>query len=494
MELSGNKLRKSALNYYKSLLVRQKRDLYQRTIGSNAPLKAYFEELQDELKSDFKTSNRSELINESLKSSFILFGNFRTDNQVREEFVRLLDEVRKIDPGIIVAIDWIPYEKRTLVDKFIKGRITQTAFVKKIWGKVPKNLLDITSYIRILTFAKKHRIKVLPVELEKSSGTDFFRRDSDLASKLASFYLSNRKKRFFILVPDSWICRNHLPRALFRALIGKEKNFKTTRVFSGSDDIYLRLASKHEETKTILAKSANDSFVFNLTPPVSRYNKFFNAIEEVDEISNYRTRYQGFYKLLGEINRKLKLKIDLARLKYRLFTDFEPSFIEHILSSEFLTKLEKENILSYVSKGRSYFIPIDQTIHLYSLSRNDAAEEGAHYIRYILAGLEKPNSHEDKFYICVVNEALAFAVSKILIPDRKPLNSSSSNIPRNTTNEEKEAFEIHSLGYKLGEKIFNGIKAEKIKLSFLREALSRRMTAPGEPRKFYNFLLSKTNG
>ena len=494
MEGLNLKIRVEALKRYERMLKKIKTELGRRTVGSDFELKRYIEAYEKEAGEFMQISTFNDFVNESLDKNIILFGNFRTDNCVRDEFLIYIKKLNDLKIKFQIAFDFVPFSKRKIVASFVKGKIKKDDFVKSLTSKASKDFKILKSYLQIVDFAKENNIPILPVDFDDTGWKSLNDKDEITARRLSSFYFENTGSKLLVLAPDSWIAKGHLPLKLKAFLREKGAEAKTLRIFSGSDKIYLKLARSFKEENAKIILASKDTYVLNTLHPVARYKSFFNYLDRNIEISERTDFKSGFKKVLSAIDQGLGLGVNLDNLHYKLYSNYELRFLEEILGSKFFKEKEKKEVLEYISMGESYFIPYEQIIYLDNFSLVPAAEEGSHYLRYILAGVEKPKSGEDKFYISVINEALAFMASKIIVPERKPLRSESVKkaLKGILSSDLKESMLLHTIGYDLGNKLYERFKSKKLSGEEIPKIFRRTTRSTGESKKFYLNLLKMT--
>ncbi|MFH1226646.1 MAG: ChaN family lipoprotein [Planctomycetota bacterium] len=206
--------------------------------------------------------------------------------------------------------------------------------------------------------------------------------------------------------------------------------------------------------------------------------------------------------------------------------------------------IEKDRIAVDLARTESYFIREANLICLSNLSLNHAAEEAAHLIHYhyALTGedgnpVEVKRAPIDNFYYNVIREALGFFGSKIInhkrlcskerdfqdlikryankrvIPywvraERKIGQTVLEHIKRERNYIDTSGWKAYrkirymdldnwvgvsqSIGYILGDKLYNGVMQDIISRGEIRELFLKPFTPSGEPLKSYLYLVRRT--
>jgi len=363
------KLREKALYYYDIMVKSLKGRLNERTIDDESKIRKYIEAHEKELKVIKGSLSKDDLIEKIKSNDAIFFGNFRTDNRQRYEFLDILERLHKDKIRFYVAIDLIPYRKRDLLAKYLKGELTKRFFLNELELDSSANPAFLESYLKILDFIKRKSISLLPLDLESVNEKNIVKKDKITAGRIANFFKMDKGVKLLCLVPDSWLAKGHLPLLFRKAMSEKGLKPKVMRIFSGSDQLYLKLAKGFQEVKSRIISVSENTYVFNLSHPVARYNSFFNYLDDEREIGKSKLLRQEFEGILTRISKAMGFNINISNLKFYLYSDFEINFIEKILTIKGFTSKEKVQILEYVLRGEGYFIPYGQIIYLGNLSK-----------------------------------------------------------------------------------------------------------------------------
>ena len=99
IKASPQALRRKALSYYERMLKKLKAEMAAKTVGSENIIERYLADHESEL-SDIKgVFSRDDLVKDVGNKDLVFFGNFRTDNDVRREFLGCLEAL----PVLVLA-------------------------------------------------------------------------------------------------------------------------------------------------------------------------------------------------------------------------------------------------------------------------------------------------------------------------------------------------------------------------------------------------------
>ena len=304
-------------------------------------------------------------------------------------------------------------------------------------------------------------------------------------------------------------------------------------LYQNSDAIYWKLADQELEHNVEVVKISEREFCRMHTPPIVCQQSYINWLEHEEGEIDFADSRTSFLELLDHVAKFLDIELGDNREKVDVYTCGDLSFFEQLKESgKFSThelKLLKRQILS----SESYFIPEKRVVYLANLSINHAAEEAAHYIKYVCSGREPKRTREDAFYANILHEALAFFGSKLINPKRKCFHEQefknliqyfdTMRIPGDRRLEFETAcivldflkadrhklggsrffdclkpdifFSVtHALGYMLGDKLFYAVMSERVSKDEVRELFFDGWRKEGEPLIAYYDLRKKLKG
>lgn len=359
----------------------------------------------------------SEMIQAALQSDIIYVGDYHTCNQSQRSFLRILKNVVKKDPKFLIGLELLHQRHQKTLDRFLAGTITRETFLKKV-GLKRHWVFDLwENFEPIFDFAKYHHIPLFGIDAA-GDGATLMMRDKASGKRIVDLLQKYPGKRIFIFIGDLHIAPPHLPREV--ALELKKRGMRKSELFlyQNSEPIYWNLAEKGLENTEVVRISPN-AFCRMNTPPVILQRSYLNWLEHEEGEIDFADPRHAFLEIVERIAEFLRLHPGPDREKVEVYTSDDLSFLERIRKSGRFSKEEVAVIKGQILSSESYYIPKLHIVYLGNISLNHAAEEGAHFIKHLLSGEEKPRHPFDAFYANILHEALGFFGSKIINHKRK---------------------------------------------------------------------------
>ena len=241
-------------------------------------LKAY----KNEFKSPYRISKKSALIEAVLKSDIIFNGDYHTLRQSQRIPIRILREVVKSRPQIVLATEVVMMKHQRHLDDFMEGRTTEEQLLERIdykmtWG------FDGNNFLPWYDFAKKYNIKMVGLNTGKT-GKDLQERDKRGAELIVGLTMLYPKHLIYAIFGDLHMCRAHLPGEVIRLLGTYGLKRRTVTIFENSETIYWLLATRGLEEKVDVVKLRSDAYCVLNVPPWVKLQSHINWIEQNAEL------------------------------------------------------------------------------------------------------------------------------------------------------------------------------------------------------------------
>lgn len=457
--------------------------------------------------------------------------------------------------SIILGLEMFRAEHQTWIDQFLNGTIEEQDFLKKIdyektWG------FDWNHYKIILNYAREHKIKVYGLNTPDITGKhNLERRDKLVGQTVVDIISQNSDTLFITMFGDLHISENHLPKAVDEVCAEKRQHLPRRLIIcQNSERIYWKLADQGLEQATEAVKIKDRVYCIINSTPLMVFQSCLNwQYQEKDlkscpmhpgwcEGKNTETLLpEEMAELVKAICNFLNLGVPpLDRFTICSAHDFD---ILDKVKAKLASAEEKERIEADLARTESYFIREAGLICLSNLSLNHAGEEAAHLIHYhyALTRNDKPmqvdRSPVDNFYYNIIREALGFFGSRVInhkrlcskeddfksfitryarkkvVPywvrvEREIANTVLEHIKREKdylSSSKWRAFrKIHllkldpwvgvsqSLGYILGDKLYNGVMQDIISRGEIRELFLKPFTERDAPLTSYLYLVRRT--
>jgi hypothetical protein len=270
------------------------------------------------------------------------------------------------------------------------------------------------------------------------------------------------------------------------------------------------------------------------TPPIVWQQTYLNWLEHEEGEIDYADARHSFLELLQQIADFLKISLPRKAEEVEVFTCGDLSFLKALQEEGGFSKTDIRRIKQQVLASESYCIPQKNYVYLGNLSLNHAAEEAAHYLKYLSSGKEFPRDPVDAFYANIIHEALGFFGSKTVNHKRKCFHEkeyvgligylTSAQVPKGRRLEleiallvlrhrelDKKSVPIrsrqffrsrhnlffgvtHGLGYMLGDRLYYAMIHDRMSKQEIRDIFRDPMQGEGEPFELYHRLLRKVRG
>lgn len=359
----------------------------------------------------------SEMMEATLKSDIVYVGDYHTCKQSQRSFLRILKNIIKKDKNFIIGLEFLNQQHQKSLDQFLNSTITKEVFLKKVQLK-RHWVFDLwENFEPIFDFAKHHQIPLFAIDATNKKAT-LAQRDKAVAKRIADLLKKNPGQRIFVFIGDLHIAPPHLPKEIKKEL--KKMGLKKTELFlyQNSEAIYWKLAEKGEENAEVVRLNPQ-SFCRMNTPPVMLQRSYLNWLEHEEGEIDFADARHAFLEIVDRISGFLRIRLGADKEKVEVYTSGDLSFLDRIHQSKRFSKEEIRIIKSQILSSESYYIPKLHLVYLGNISLNHTAEEGAHFIKHLLSGVEKPRHPFDAFYANTLHEALGFFGSKIINHKRK---------------------------------------------------------------------------
>lgn len=389
-------------------------------------LKAY----KKEFKSYNKISKKSELIDAVLKSDIVFNGDYHTLKQSQRIPIRILREVVKNRPKIVLATEVVMMKHQRHLDDFMEDRTTEEQFLERIdykknWGFEWKNFLPW------FDFAKKNNLKMVGLNTGKT-GKNLKERDKRGADLIVGLSMLYPKHLIYAIFGDLHMGRDNLPGEVAKLLTAYGIKRKILTIFENSETIYWLLANKGLEEKVDVVKLRAEAYCVLNVPPWVKLQSHTNWIEQNAELQvsdesewhddeprtfvDYTDQVYSYIQTIANYFDLPSKNLD----SFSVYTMDDFSFIEKLEKSKKYSKSKIKYLLSLIEQSQSFFIPGENIIYLVGLSINGVAEEATKFIYSNCSGF-KAYSLEPllMFLQTTFLESLGYFGSKLINHKRK---------------------------------------------------------------------------
>ncbi len=523
--------REELLKIQRQIFLQNKKRIEDSVLSTEKNFEAYQHQYFKKLKQYQRVVDIEEFEAALLKAQVVYVGDYHTNKQSQRAFLRILKRLKKKKSSFVIALELVHARYQKNIDTYLHNKISEEVFLNQIQLK-KRWYMDLwPNFAPLFHFAKHYQIPLYAIEAAPENST-LLKRDQEMAKQLLKIHRKHPKQKILILVGDLHIAAQHLPGEFESLLREEEKSVETLTLYQNSADIYWKLAEQKKEEKIEVVQIEKNAFCMLNTPPIVWQQSYLNWLEqEGDEIDFADPRAQVL-DLAARIGRFLGLKLSKEKENLEVYTCGDLSFLERLKKDEDFSAKEIRQIKQQILASESYTIPRKQIIYLGSLSLNHAAEEAAHFVKYLSSGLEFERDAADAFYANILHETLGFFGSKIINHQRKCMHEADykkliqylrklgGNIPRERQLEleiahlilqhiqlEKKGLKIsehslfkkhllffgvtHGLGYLLGDKLYYAMMQGKISKSQIRELFLDPFRYSGQASEIYLWLIKK---
>jgi hypothetical protein len=475
---------------------------------------------------------------------------------------RLLREIASRKPKTALCLEMIYGHQQRFLDRFMAGQLSEEEFLRRIrydleWG------YDWESFRPLFDVAREYSLPVFGIDCEPRTGFRHIRkRDSYAATRIADILVKSPESTLVVIVGESHLGRAHLPRRVDQILKKRGKDLPSLIVVQNLEWLYWQLAEQGEPHREVV-RLADDAFcVFNASP-LEKYESYRQVLDrwkgEQDEdaeldltptvynIIDTILEFLGVNKYTTCLRREGQCTEYLVDAFPEVYGASESGTFRRILRGSHLDNDQVEEVLEHVSKKGSCFVPRVNAIFLGEFDLAHGGEEAAHFVNLCL----KRELHEqgpthllqhDLFYGRVLEEALGFFGSKLIVPGRNHFfeaqfyqyyRKSPEVIEANTPYQYQEFKEIidfillhkkfethygeyeevpqeildgirsgpkrmnvlvHELGYFLGQQIYDGYHAGAINRREISDLFKKKLVESGSALRTYLDLVEKMAG
>jgi hypothetical protein len=506
-------------------LFRRNKELIDLSIEVKEPGFERYEAAYERSVRDYeRVATQEEMVDAVLGSDIIYIGDYHTCNQSQRSFLRILKAVVPKDPNCIIGLELIHKKHQQIIDDFLSNRFSETTFIKKI-GLKEHWVFDLWENFKpLFDFSRYHEIPIYGIDAAHEDAT-LLERDEAAAQVVADIIKNNPASRLFVFIGDLHLAPQHLPGKVRKILAECGIKKKDLILYENSDSIYWKLAQRGLDDRVEVVRLPDGSFCRMHTPPIVCQQSYLNWLEHEEGEIDYADAKTSFLELLTRIAQFLRIRLKSNYDDVEVFTCGDLSFLKRLKESGKFTKKELNTIKKQILSSESYYIAKTKFVYLANLSLNHAAEEAAHYLKHLCAGLEEPRELVDAFYSNILHEALGFFGSKLInhkrkcyhekdfrdlltyfktvkVPADRQIEEETSNLVLEYKEFERKGNPLqydaifglkmdlflsvtHALGYMLGDRLYYGMMERRITRPHIRRLFYDPWRRRGEPFSVY---------
>ena len=502
-----------------------------QTVIQERGFEAYERRYKRSVRDYESVSDIDRLIKEVRQADLVYLGDYHTNRQSQRMLLRILKRLVEESRDLAVGLELVQQRHQPILDAYLQERISEEKFLRSIQFQKYWYFDLWENFKPIFEFARYWKIPLFAVEKSLTGDVSLEERDRRNARIISSLVAGHPDRKWILFVGDLHLAPAHLPDRV-RRLLPKDRVWKDLILYQNSEAIYWKLAERELEDKTEAVRIGERSFCLMNTPPIVWQQSYLNWLEHEEGEIDYADARHSFLELLKQIAGFLGIPLPPRAEEVEVFTCGDLSFLKKLADDGSFSRQEIRRIKQQIFSSESYCIPQKRYVYLANLSLNHAAEEAAHYLKYLCSGAESERGLEDAFYANALHEALGFFGSKIINHKRKCfhekeyqglvafLRSSKGRRGREQELEmamlvldhkrlEKKGMPIrsrrffrthpdlffgvtHGLGYILGDRLYYALLGEKISKEEIRGLFENPMKGKGGvPAEIYMRLIRR---
>ena len=449
-------------------------------------------------------------------SDVVLIGDYHALPAAQRYAASLLEErAHAGDRPLVFGMETIFARHQHILDGWWRREIDEHELRERIrfdtdWG------YDWAPFYELLVTAREHADAIYGLDcMPRDDMRKIGARDRHAVAKIAEIRERHPGAMIVVLFGESHFAPSHLPR-LLRQRLPEER---VLTVLQNVDALYWRATGERQERVEAVRVNDHVACVFNSTP-----------LEKYESYRLYLSRCQGdagqpdlvptIYNLIDS------LLCFLGINRYSPHNTTQPKFLVDLLPEvyssssdgrlrQLLTRAQVEpkkilNMLQKVEACGTVYLPSINAIYVREFQMMYAAEEAARFLHHACRGLPwRRNGHNppniepaDRFYVRVVEHALAYFGSRVLYPARLPVRTPQGGtfssqfcqrFMREALRGDRNHFDAFAqkLGYRVGSELYDAYLRGNVSLTVLRQLYLAHLETTGQAWSALQQILDK---
>lgn len=353
-----------------------------------------------------------------LSTSDIVFGgDFHAFAQSQRAHLRLLRQLSKTHK-IIFAVECVPSRHQKHLDQYMAGKMAEQQFLKKIswdkqWG------FPWSQYKPLFDWIKERGGRCVALNKIQSSKSyrSLIERDVH-AAQILSKELKTKKgeELIYVLFGDLHVSSRHLPLQVKK----RHRGVKVSQVYLNPEKLYFQLYKKNQIHGSAVVQFTKNEFCLIESPPWVKWqsylmylNQNYDQFIDDDGAIDYTEHVHALTQMMcADLGFKIK-----SSFSVRSFDDLD--FMELIKEQSPASVFERVSLS--VQNDLNFYMPEKRLAFLARGTVNYSAHLAGLIVHSIVSrcrGLAHPS--EKSFEVLIWQETVAFFLSKLINPNRKP--------------------------------------------------------------------------
>jgi hypothetical protein len=353
----------------------------------------------------------------------VYVGDYHTLRLAQAGFLELAREAVDTGRRVVLALEFVESRHQATLDAFLAGKLSEKRFLARI-GHPYRGPFDIwPGFAPIFEFARQKKLTVIAIDRRAPGPRSLEVRDQGASEAIARALEADDRPLVLVLVGQFHVAPAHLPRQVERRVT---RELDSLVVYQNAEGIYWSLAARGlvENTRAVEI-SANELCLVNTSPVVAQ-RSFLDYVEAeagdapLDDDGEHGIA-TTFRHLARDIGRLVGIDVTRASSRVEVLTAATPDFLDRLRRRGAFTRAELRALERHVLSLESGWIPRARAVWLASRSLNHAAEEAAHFVRFVGVGtaMERERPRTEAFWARCLEEALGFLGSRLVNPKRR---------------------------------------------------------------------------
>ena len=522
----------------------------------------YIREFHRDFDAEPTPSSLDDLVSDAARSDIVYLGDYHALPAAQAFEARVLQAVASRGGRVTLGLEMVFGRQQRILDRFMAGEISESEFLRRIrydleWG------YDWNNFRPLFEVAREYSVPVYGIDCEPRHGFRHIRkRDAYAAGRIADLMVQDPATRLVVIVGESHLGRTHLPGRVEQNLKRRKLERRALIVLQNLESVYWRLVEQGQGHVDVVRLAPDAYCAFNASP-LEKYEAYRQVLDrwkgeteedaEVDltptvyNIIDTILQFLGINKYTFCLRREGKCTEFLVDAFPEVYGPGDTPTFRRMLKAARLPADAVDAVLQHVERKGSCFVPRINAIFLGQFDLAHGGEEAAHFVNLCLKRElyeEAPGelAQHDLFYGRVLEEALAFFGSKLIVPGRNHFfetefyqyyRKSRELIEANTPYRYEEFREIidfillhkkfetryqeyeevpaeilrgilsepkrlnilvHELGYFLGQQIYDGYHAGAITRREIADLFRKKFVDSGSALRAYLDLVDKLAG
>jgi hypothetical protein len=449
-------------------------------------------------------------------ADILLVGDYHALPAAQRYAASLLE--RRAQPGdrpIVLGVETIFSRHQHVLDEWWRREIDAAELRERIrfdtdWG------YDWNPFYELLVTAREHAEAVYGLDcMPRDDLRKIGARDRHAADKIAEIRQQHPNAVILVLFGESHFAPNHLPRLLLEHL----PNQRCLTVLQNVDALYWS-ASENVQEPVDAVKVSDDVVCVFTSSPLEKYESYRLCLTRWNQQNgNYPDATPTVYNLIDSLATFLQIN------RYSSHNTTQPKFLIdklpevysgsdarllQLLLRAMCDSQKVENMLQRVDSQGSIYLPSINAFYVREFQMMYTAEQAARFLHHACRGLpllrnrklpQASLARKDRFYIRVVEHALARFGSRVLYPVRSaqvrgPVLSEAvvERLVRDACHADRAKFDdaTQKLGFRLADELYDAYMRGSVSPTALRRFFLAHIDESGKAACLCHKILHRT--